>query len=58
MNSYYTNKIEGQHTLPADIERALNNHYSIDRDNAHRQRIAKAHLDTEIWVELNTEGWG
>lgn len=57
MNSYYTNKIEGQHTLPADIEQALNNHYSIDRDIAHKQRIAKAHLETEIWAELKTENW-
>lgn len=57
MNSYYTNKIEGQHTLPADIEQALNNNYSIDRDTAHRQRIARAHLETEIWAEFKTEGW-
>ena len=51
MNSYYTNKIEGQHTLPADIERALSNQYSNDRDGAHRQRIAVAHLRTEAWAE-------
>lgn len=57
MNSYYTNKIEGQHTLPADIEQALNNHYSIDRDVARRQRIAKAHLETEVWAEFKTAGW-
>lgn len=51
MNSYYTNKIEGQHTLPADIERALNNQFSNDRDVARRQHIAKAHLVTEKWAE-------
>lgn len=51
MNSYYTNKIEGQHTLPADIESALNNQYSNNHDIARRQRIAKAHLQTEIWGE-------
>lgn len=55
MNSYYTNKIEGQHTLPADIESALNNQFSADRDIAHRQRIAKAHLATERWVEESAE---
>ena len=28
MNSYYSNKIEGQHTLPLEIEQALHNDYS------------------------------
>lgn len=56
MNSYYTNKIEGQHTLPADIEHALNNQYSSDRDVAHKQRIAKAHLLTESWAEAHISG--
>lgn len=51
MNSYYTNKIEGQHTLPADIESALNNQYSTNQDTARKQRIAKAHLLTEAWGE-------
>jgi Fic family protein len=51
MNSYYTNKIEGQHTLPADIESALNNQYSNNQDIARKQRIAKAHLLTEAWGE-------
>lgn len=51
MNSYYTNKIEGQHTLPADIESALNNQYSNNQDTARKQRIAKAHLLTEAWGE-------
>ena len=56
MNSYYTNKIEGQHTLPADIEQALNNHFSSDVDIAHRQRVAKAHLITEAWAEHHVAG--
>ena len=56
MNSYYTNKIEGQHTLPADIEQALNNQYSNDHDIAHRQRVAKAHLLTESWAEGHVSG--
>lgn len=51
MNSYYTNKIEGQHTLPADIESALNNQYSNNLDVARKQRIARAHLLTEAWGE-------
>lgn len=51
MNSYYTNKIEGQHTLPADIELALKQEFSENRDIAKRQRIAIAHLKTEEWLE-------
>ena len=38
MNSYYTNRIEGQHTLPVEIEQALRNDYSADADKARRQR--------------------
>lgn len=49
MNSYYTNKIEGQHTLPTDIERALVNDYDADPDRARRQRLALAHMRTEAW---------
>ena len=59
MNSYYTNKIEGQHTLPADIENALNNQFSENKDVARKQRIAKAHLVTEEWAEglSHIHGW-
>ncbi|RYF68141.1 MAG: Fic family protein [Comamonadaceae bacterium] len=51
MNSYYTNKIEGQQTLPLDIERALRNDYSADAERARRQRLAVAHMVTEAWLE-------
>ncbi|MET0311117.1 MAG: Fic family protein, partial [Burkholderiaceae bacterium] len=47
MNSYYTNKIEGQHTLPLEIEDALRNNYSADAERARRQRLALAHMETE-----------
>jgi Fic family protein len=59
MNSYYTNKIEGQHTFPADIEEALRNQFSADPDRARRQRLARAHLRTEEWVEQThvPQGW-
>lgn len=56
MNSYYTNKIEGQHTLPAEIESALKNNYSNNKDTAQKQRIARAHLLTEIWGEEYVAG--
>ena len=51
MNSYYSNKIEGQHTLPLEIEQALRRDYSADADKARRQRLALAHMHTEVWLE-------
>ena len=52
MNSYYTNKIEGQHTQPADIERAIQQNFSADAAIAKRQRIAIAHMEVEEEQEL------
>ena len=57
MNSYYSNKIEGQHTLPIDIERALRNDYSEDADKARRQRLALAHMATEGTIEARWREW-
>jgi Fic family protein len=57
MNSYYSNRIEGQHTLPIDIERALHNDYSQDQDKARRQRLALAHMETEAAVEAHWKTW-
>ncbi|MGC8468157.1 MAG: Fic family protein [Acidithiobacillus sp.] len=59
MNSYYTNRIEGQHTFPMDIQRALAGDYSQDSDRARRQRLALAHIHTENWAEqtLADGGW-
>jgi hypothetical protein len=51
MNSYCSNKIEGQHALPIDIERALHDDYSQDLDQARRQRLALAHIETEAAIE-------
>lgn len=47
MNSYYTNRIEGEHTRPSDIELALRQDFSSDADLARRQRLAVAHIHTE-----------
>lgn len=57
MNSYYSNKIEGQHTLPVEIERALRNDYSNDEDKARRQRLALAHMETEAAIERHWKEW-
>ncbi len=47
MNSYYTNRIEGEHTRPSDIDRALQNDFSSNADLARKQRLAVAHIRTE-----------
>ena len=51
MNSYYTNRLEGEHTRPSEIERALREDYSRDADLARRQRLAVAHVGTEAECE-------
>ncbi|WP_460843726.1 Fic family protein [Noviherbaspirillum agri] len=51
MNSFYTNKIEGQQAEPLLIERALQQDFLSKPDEARRQRIAVAHINTERWGE-------
>jgi Fic family protein len=51
MNSYYTNRIEGQHTLPAELERALRKDFSSDEKIKQKQLLAIAHMQTEEWAE-------
>jgi Fic family protein len=55
MNSYYTNKIEGQHTRPADIERALHRDFDTDANLARKQRLAVAHMEVEEQLERSHE---
>ena len=56
MNSYYTNKIEGQHTRPLDIDRALANQYDADAQQARKQRLAVAHMAAESDLEARVAG--
>ncbi len=56
MNSYYTNKIEGQHTRPADIERALARQFDADEREARKQRLAVAHMAAEEELEATATG--
>jgi Fic family protein len=51
MNSYYTNKIEGQHTRPTDIERALARQFDGDEKEARKQLLAVAHIEAEAELE-------
>ncbi len=56
MNSYYTNRIEGQHTLPHEIDRALRQDFSKDTVLAAKQRLALAHIDAEVALEQRYSG--
>lgn len=56
MNSYYTNRIEGQHTLPHQIDKALSKDFSADRELAARQRLAVAHIQAEEALERQYRG--
>lgn len=51
MNSYYSNRIEGQGTHPLHIERALRKEFSDKPDVARLQRVALAHIDAERELE-------
>jgi len=51
MNSYYSNKIEGEHTTPANIEQALHRQYSTDSNEKTKQLLAIAHIRTEEKLE-------
>ena len=51
MNSYYSNRIEGQHTRPLELEQALRRDFSANALLAARQRLAIAHIDTEVAIE-------
>jgi Fic family protein len=56
MNSYYTNRIEGQHTRPHEIEEALRRDFSRNADLAARQRLAVAHIEAETALEERYQG--
>ena len=51
MNCYYSNLIEGHNTHPIDIERALKEDYSNDKDKRNLQLEAKAHVNVQKWID-------
>ncbi len=51
VNSYYSNRIEGQQTHPKDIERALRKSFSKEPAKARLQRLAIAHIETQQDME-------
>lgn len=56
MNSYYTNRIEGQHTRPHEIDEALRKDFSKDAKLAAKQRLAVAHIEVEVALEQRYVG--
>jgi Fic family protein len=58
MNSYYTQHIEGEHTRPSDIEKALSDDFSAEPDVARRQRLAVAHVQAEQRCEALLDNMG
>jgi len=54
MNSYYSNRIEGQSTTPRNIDAALHQQFSDQPEIARLQRIAVAHIDAEKALEAST----
>src|SRR3569832_2485443 len=51
MKCYYSNLIEGHEAHPIDIERALKNDYSQDREKRDLQIEAKAHMEVQQWID-------
>jgi Fic family protein len=58
MNSYYSNRIEGQHTRPVELEQALRKDFSNNANLAARQRLAIAHMQAEQVLEARFTGPG
>jgi Fic family protein len=56
MNSYYSNRIEGEHTRPSEIEQALRKDFSRNKGLAARQRLAIAHVEAEVAIERRYVG--
>lgn len=51
MNCYYSNLIEGHHTHPVDIERAMDGDYSADPEQRNLQHEARAHVAVQQWID-------
>lgn len=51
MNCYYSNLIEGHHTFPLDIERALKNDYDTDPQKRDLQHESVAHIEVQKMIE-------
>src|SRR5882672_8786551 len=55
MNSYYSNLIEGHHTHPLDIERAMKQEYADEPAKRLLQLESKAHIEVQNLMETELE---
>ncbi len=51
MNCYYSNLIEGHHTFPVDIDRALHNDYAQEPERRNLQLEARAHIEVQRMID-------
>ena len=51
INSYYSNRIEGEHTTPADIEKAVKKEYSTDEKKKRLQLLSVAHIEVQKLID-------
>ena len=51
MNCYYSNLIEGRHTFPRDIDKALKRDYSAEPEKRNLQREAVAHIEVQAMLD-------
>jgi Fic family protein len=58
MNCYYSNLIEGHHTHPIDIERALADDFSASPETRNLQLEARAHIHVQRWLDEGGLGGG
>lgn len=56
MNSYYSNLIEGHKTFPREIEKALQNDFSKNRQEKNNQLLSVAHIEVEKLMEKKLRG--
>lgn len=56
INSYYSNLIEGHHTHPSDIERAVRRDYDSDTKKRAYQKLSIAHIEVQKQIEKKLQG--
>lgn len=54
MNCYYSNLIEGHHSHPVDIDRALAGDYSAEPEKRNLQLEARAHIDVQRKIDIGS----
>lgn len=55
INSYYSNRIEGESTTPVDIERAVKKEYSTNEEKKRLQLLSVAHIEVQKLIDARFE---